>query len=238
MNICSSWLLSLPATAAVPQRPRGRPTQVTASPNPRMRRQPQQARSRARVERLLEAADTVLATEGFGALTIRRLAAQARVPVGTIYQFFPDMQAILDALALRYLAEFAELIEAVVARAESEHWTDPVQVLLDAFINLYRSRPGYLAIWGGQHLSPEIRQADDENNALIANGVRRTLIAQLGLPDSEELMRTCEVTVRVCDALLQYAFRKGPQADEQVLTEMIRLQRLYLDDLLVRHRLP
>lgn len=206
------------------------------TPAPRLRRAPQQARSKARVERLLKAADRVLGTEGYEALTVRRIAAEAAVPVGTIYQFFPDKQAVVDALALRYVDEFSALLNDLVTRAQRERWDDPVQVLLHAFVNLYRSRPGYLAIWSGQHLSPDVRRADQENNALIANGLRHVLIAQVGLPDTEDLARACEITVRVSDALLQYAFRGGPCADEDVLGELIRLQRLYLDDMLRRLR--
>jgi len=199
-----------------------------------LRRAPQQARSRARVRRLLEAADAVLAADGYDALTIRRIAAEAGVPVGTIYQFFPDKQAIVDALARRYLEEFAAVVEDVTDRASRERWDDPVQILLDAFIGLYRSRPGYLTIWTGDHLSPELRRADEENNAAIADGVRSVLISQLGLSDSADLARSCQIAVQVCDALLRYAFRDGT-ADEAVLTELVRLQRLYLADLVTRY---
>ncbi|HET9658630.1 MAG TPA: TetR/AcrR family transcriptional regulator [Kineosporiaceae bacterium] len=200
----------------------------------RVRRTPQQARSRARVERLLAAADGLLAAEGYQALTVRRLAEHAEVPVGTIYQFFPDKQAIVDALARRYLDEFAGVIQELVDRAGRERWADPVQTLLDAFVGAYRDRPGYLAIWTGRHLSPLLRQADEENNALIADGLRRVLLAQLDVPDDAELARACQVAVRVCDALLQYAFRQGAQADADVLAELVRLERLYLADLLGR----
>ena len=139
---------------------------------------------------------------------------------------------------MRYIEEFATVITDVVARAGRERWTDPVQILLDSFIDLYRSRPGYLAIWTGQHFGPDVRRADEENNAQIADGIRRVLIAQLGLPDGDELARACEIAVRVCDALLQYAFRNGPDADTGILAELARLQRLYLDDLADRHRVP
>jgi AcrR family transcriptional regulator len=200
-----------------------------------VRREPQQARSRARVERLLEAGDAVLAAEGFEALTVRRIAANAGVPIGTLYQFFPDKQAIVDALAYRYLGEFEVAMEDLVGRAERERWDDPVEVLFATFVNLYQSRPGYLALWVGRHLSADLRRADEANNELIADGIRRVLIAQLGLSDGEELARACEVTVRVCDALLQYAFRNGAPADADVLAEMIRLQRLYLADLVARY---
>lgn len=202
----------------------------------RLRREPQQARSRARFERLLEAADRVLGTEGLEALTVRRIAVEAEVPIGTLYQFFPDKQAIVDALALRYLEEFSVLVAGLVDRAERERWADPVRVVSGAFVDLYRSRPGYLAIWAGGHLSPQVRQADQENDRLIADGLRRVLVAQSGLPDGPELARACAVAVRVSDALLQYAFRNGPQADDEVLAELVRLQRLYLEDMISRRR--
>jgi AcrR family transcriptional regulator len=195
------------------------------------RRLPQQARSRARVQRLLEAADHVLATEGYTALTVRRLAEEAGVPVGTIYQFFADKAAVVDALARRYIAEFDAMIELLVADAESRRWDDVVDTVFDAAVEVYRSRPGYLALWIGRHLSPELQQADDANNAAIADGLRRILVAQQGLPDTEELARACQVAVHTSDALLQLAFRLDPRGDEQILAEARHLQRLYLADL-------
>jgi AcrR family transcriptional regulator len=199
-----------------------------------LRRAPQQERSRARVRRLLEAADRIVATEGFGALTVRRLAEAADVPVGTIYQFFPDKAAVVDALARRYIAEFDTMIEALVERAESERWDDVVDTVLGAAVALYRSHPGYVAIWSGRHLSPALQQADDANNAAIASGLRRILVAQRGLADGEDLARACQVAVQTTDALLQLAFRLSPDGDEAVLEEARRLQRLYLSDLVTR----
>ena len=200
----------------------------------RLRRAPQQARSRARVRRLLEAADHVLGAEGYAALTMRRLAEEAGVPVGTIYQFFPDKGAVIDALARRYIAEFDEMIAALVDQAERERWDDVVQTVVDGAVAMYRSHPGYLAIWTGRHLSPELQRADDANNAAIAAGLRRILVAQCHLPDDEDLARACQVAVATTDALLQLAFRLDPDGDEAILQQAVRLQRLYLTDLIAK----
>ena len=202
-----------------------------AGPEIRLRRLPQQARSRERVQRLLAAADDLLAGGGFAALTVRRLAEEAEVPVGTIYQFFGDKAAVVDALARRYIGEFDEMIELLVADAEARRWDDVVDTVIDAAVAMYRSKPGYVALWIGRHLSPELQQADEANNAAIAAGLRRILVAQHGLPDDERLARVCEVAVQTTDALLQLAFRLDPQGDEATLAELRRLQRLYLDDL-------
>ena len=203
-----------------------------AVPALRLRRYPQQARSRERVQRVLEAADHLLATGGFSALTVRRLAEEAGVPVGSIYQFFVDKSGVVDALARRYIGEFDEMIELLVADAEARRWDDVVDTVIDAAIGMYRSRPGYLALWIGRHLSPELLQADEANNAAIADGLRRILVAQHGLADDERLTRVCQVAVQTTDALLQLAFRLDPQGDEAILGELRRLQRLYLDDLI------
>lgn len=194
----------------------------------RLRRQPRQQRSRTRVRHILEAADAILSAEGFEALAVRRIAQVAGVPVGSIYQFFPDKAAVVDALAGVYIGQFDAAIEQLVARSAAEHWPDPVGTLVDAFAGLYRANPGYVALWSGRHLSPELARADEANNAAIADGVRRILVRQVPLPDGPALVREARIAVVVADGLLQFAFREGAAGDESVLDELKALLRLYL----------
>ena len=107
---------------------------------PRLRRVPRQARSRERLARMLDAAEELLVTEGAQALTTTRVAAAAGVSVGSLYQYLPDKEAIVEALANRYLAEFEDLMEEL---AELAPFEDPVGHLVDAFARRYRERPGY-----------------------------------------------------------------------------------------------
>lgn len=213
----------------------------------RVRREPRQARSRARVAQILAAADAILSVEGFEALTVRRIAQEAGVPVGSIYQFFPDKAAVVDALAHGYIGEFDAAIAALVASASSGgreqrgtgggevvDWSDPVGRLVDEFADLYRSRPGYVALWSGRHLSPELARADEANNLAIAAGVRRILVARGILADGPELERNAQVAVRIADALLQFAFSSAAGGDAGVLGELKTLLRLYLADLAAR----
>jgi AcrR family transcriptional regulator len=206
------------------------PDEAAAWSGARMRREPQQERSRARVRQILVAADRVLADDGFEALTVRRIAQSAGVPVGSIYQFFPDKAAVIDALARTYIEEFEAAIGELTEAARGAVWQDPVQTLVDAFAQMYRSRPGYVALWAGRHLSPQLARVDEANNAAIADGVRQVLVAQTGLPDGVALARISRLSVVVADALLQFAFQGGPDGDEFVLDELKVLLRLYLVD--------
>jgi AcrR family transcriptional regulator len=232
-----------------------------------VRREPRQARSRARVAQILASADAILSVEGFEALTVRRIAQEAGVPVGSIYQFFPDKAAVIDALAHGYIGEFDAAIAGLVAGAEAAGpdgapapsreaddtgdaaeaggdpgrgpagpggWADPVGRLVDEFADLYRSRPGYVALWSGRHLSPELARADEANNLAIAAGVRRILVARGILGDGPDLERNSQVAVRVADALLQFAFASAAGGDEAILRELKTMLRLYLTDLATR----
>lgn len=65
------------------------------------RRRPSQARSRATWDAIVEAAAQVLEREGPAGFNTSRVAERAGVSIGTLYQYFPDKQAILLAAAER-----------------------------------------------------------------------------------------------------------------------------------------
>jgi AcrR family transcriptional regulator len=104
---------------------------------------------------VLDSAEELLATEGVEALTTTRIAGEANAAVGSLYQYFPDKTAIVDALAARYLEEFEGLMDAMAERAAGERWQadDLVDRLIDAYADRYRREPGYRALWFGRHLS-------------------------------------------------------------------------------------
>jgi AcrR family transcriptional regulator len=82
------------------------------------RRQPRQARSRDTVEVLLEAAARVFRRDGWRATT-NRIATEAGVSVGSLYEYFPDKQALLAALAERHLAVAERGIAATLSEVQS-----------------------------------------------------------------------------------------------------------------------
>lgn len=99
------------------------------------RRRPIQARSRAKVEFLLEAAARVFRREGTSATT-NRIAAEAGVGIGTLYEYFPDKHALLLALAERHV-ELAERGVAVAVR-DARSTRDLVARLSAAILESHR----------------------------------------------------------------------------------------------------
>jgi AcrR family transcriptional regulator len=196
---------------------------------PRLRRVPRQARSRERLQRLLDAAEGLLVAEGPAALTTTRVAEAAGVSVGSLYQYLPDKEAMVEALAAGYLTEFEGLMDELAAEAAAgAGWSDPVGTLLDRFARRYRERPGYRALWFGRELTPELRAADRENKLVLAERLRALLVGLGMVTDGERVRLAARTGVLVADALLQEAFRTDPDGEPALIEEAKVVLRGYL----------
>src|SRR5271169_5972795 len=75
------------------------------------RRLPVQPRSHQTVQRVLDAASSLLEHTPLEDVTTTRIAAEAGLSVGALYRFFPDKQTIIDAIAVRHVDQFRASLE-------------------------------------------------------------------------------------------------------------------------------
>ena len=96
------------------------------------RRKPTQERSRATVDAIIEAAARVFEAQGYAHTTTNHIALRAGVSIGSLYQYFPNKDAILVALLERHADDGARLIGELAARAEAEEWS--LRAVLEHFV--------------------------------------------------------------------------------------------------------
>jgi AcrR family transcriptional regulator len=82
------------------------------------RKRPTQARARRTVDLILEAAAQILAHEGEEELTTNGIAERAGFSIGTLYQYFPNRESVLDALIERERDSSDQRIRAALAEIE------------------------------------------------------------------------------------------------------------------------
>lgn len=198
-----------------------------ALPEAGLRRVPIQARSRERLARVLEVADRLIATEGVEALTMIRVAAEARISVGSLYQYLPDREAVIETLAASYLEQLEAKAALLLDIARRERWDDPVGVLVDAFAQVYRDEPGFRALWFGKDLNEAARAADREHKRRMAVLLRDVMLAQGAVADIEGLDIACRAAHLMGDAVMQEAFRSDPDGDPNLLREAKIALRAY-----------
>jgi AcrR family transcriptional regulator len=98
------------------------------------RKTPVQARSAASVDAILEATLQVLLQVGKERLTTTRVALRAGVSVGTLYQYFPNKSALLQAALKRHMVEVADAVELVCKEQSGARLQPMVTALITAFL--------------------------------------------------------------------------------------------------------
>jgi AcrR family transcriptional regulator len=101
------------------------------------RKRPRQERSAQLVADILEAAVRVLAREGASRFTTARVAEEAGVSVGSLYQYFPNKEAILFRLQSDEWNQTSALLESILA-ASDEPPLDRLRSMVRAFFQSER----------------------------------------------------------------------------------------------------
>jgi AcrR family transcriptional regulator len=107
------------------------------------RRRPVQRRSRRTVDAIVEAAARVLESHGYAAATTNRIAERAGVSIGSLYEYFPNKDAVLAALFERHTerggAEVLAALEAEIARGAA--LPELLRALVAALLRQHRRSP-------------------------------------------------------------------------------------------------
>ncbi|RAJ45657.1 TetR family transcriptional regulator [Kitasatospora sp. SolWspMP-SS2h] len=198
------------------------------------RRRPVQQRSQERYERLLDACAGLLDETGPAGLTTKEVALRARVPIGTLYQFFAGKEGLLAALAERNLDRFLDGLARRVAAAGSPDLAAFTDHAVDEFVTMKRSVPGFGHLdFGLVGTVPaevdelHLLDAELDNNAAVAVRLRAIGGGLFAAPGYGLALR---VAMECADAVLKLAFRADPAGDPALIAECKRLVRSYLAD--------
>ncbi|MFD5871858.1 TetR/AcrR family transcriptional regulator [Streptomyces sp. NPDC060322] len=109
------------------------------------RRKPRQARAELTRERILTAAAHVFAEYGYAAGTTNRIAERARMSIGSLYQYFPNKDAVLAELLVRHLdrSTWTEADQLDLSEGSLE---TTVRILVRDAIDNHRDDPQLLRI--------------------------------------------------------------------------------------------
>ena len=194
----------------------------------RLRRVPQQGRSREKVRRVLDAADALLAREGAGALVTTRVAREAGIAVGSVYAYFPDKEAIVEALALRHWSSVSDAIAGVVEADAREPVDDPVAAVMAAVVARFRGSAGFRALWFSPLRTERIRDVTRPLRTEVGGWVERLLAAHWPQARVEQRATAARMFVLAGDGLLREAFRLDPDGEPTVLAEGHAMIAAYL----------
>ena len=106
-----------------------------------LKKKPVQERAKVTMAAIMEAAGQVLAAEGLLRTTTHRIAKRAGVSVGTLYQYFPNKQAVLMQLLRNYREESLQRLVDNLAGTADLPLEDVISRAVDSFVEPFFSYP-------------------------------------------------------------------------------------------------
>ncbi|MER7406782.1 TetR/AcrR family transcriptional regulator [Streptomyces sp. NPDC000070] len=191
-----------------------------------LRRAPVQRRSAERLTRILDACADLLDEVGYDALSTRAVAQRAGVPIGSVYRFFGNKRQMVDALAQRNLERYSERVTQRLREAGDGGWREAMDAVLDEYLEMKRTAPGFSLVDFGNQIPVGARQA--EPNHRVADRLTELLSGYLDRRPDEELRRVFLIAVETADTLVHLAFRVAPEGDEKIIEETREMLRAYL----------
>lgn len=141
-----------------------------APPALRPRKRPVQARSTQLVADILEAAIRVLRRDGAQRFTTIRVAAEAGVSVGSLYQYFPNKQAIIFRLQTDEWAATSATLDQILgdpARTPARRLRDTVRAFFHSECDEAPLRLALDAAAPSHHDAPESRAARQRSGRIL-----------------------------------------------------------------------
>jgi AcrR family transcriptional regulator len=183
----------------------------------RPRKQPRQARAQHTVNAVIEASARILEEQGHAGFTTNAVAELAGVSIGTLYQYFPDKDALLGSLIAR---ETSRLVEEVEAASAVKSGQDALDGVIAAAVQHQFRRPRLARLLDFEEarlpLDPETQSVRGRFVSILAD-----ILARPDLPSQPDMPTTAADVSAIVRGMIDAAGERGEDG-QAVLAGRVR----------------
>jgi AcrR family transcriptional regulator len=192
-----------------------------------LRRRPVQERGRRRFAQILDAGRSQLATVGVDGFTLEHVAEAAEVPIGSVYQFFPNKQALIAELSAQDTEAIATELEQAATRFPAEDWQTNVDRLIDDLADMWRRDPSRRHVWLAMQSTAATRSLAAEQTSQVVDEVVPLVTPLMPRRGGRDVRVVAEVVVQMCYSLLHFSVHDD-RPHRNTVRELKRALRSYL----------
>ncbi|WP_406058380.1 TetR family transcriptional regulator [Streptomyces sp. NBC_01077] len=192
-----------------------------------------QARGERRITQLLQAAASVFCANGYTASSTNAIAREAHVSPGTLYQYFPNKEAIAIELGERLMHEMREAHgQAFVPENLALPLPELLDAVVDPMIEFNCENPVFLALMHGSEVPGRIAEEHDALHASLLARVQEVIAHFAPAMPAPERARVADMTFATFKGglALVLAAPEGPERDATI-NELKTLLLRYLTPL-------
>jgi AcrR family transcriptional regulator len=197
-----------------------------------MRRLPQQARGEQRIAAILQAAALVFYEVGFDAATTNMIAQRAQTAIGSLYDFFPNTEAIARRLNEQFCEDIGVLFDGILTD-ELVHLSLPrlIDCIIDPLVHYHQTHPGMLVLWLKSQDDSRLSVVKQDLSETLAHKTASIFIMRYPQCDEASALRYSRICMQTVQALTILAI-DGAQVDSEVIADLKIMIRAYLQTVL------
>jgi AcrR family transcriptional regulator len=198
-----------------------------------LRRQPKQSRSQHRVNAILDAAERIFSEVGFKAATTNAIARRANTNIASLYQYFPNKKAILQAVVRRYREEYDAVADGIFGvKNDSLSLAELVERFCIATVELHIRhgvvRPFFVGV--GETAS-EFGPIELEVYGGVLQRADRDIALRMPMLTDAQRQLTLKVIMRTMQAVVALADVPAGVNKQSVIDAVKTMVKAYLDSL-------
>ncbi|WP_433463785.1 TetR/AcrR family transcriptional regulator [Spirillospora sp. CA-142024] len=189
-----------------------------------------QARGERRIAGILTAAADVFARMGYEKATTNAIAAEAGVSPGSLYQFFPNKEAIAGALADRFVTQVRAAYEEAFGSTGSAGLSldDVLDRAVDPMIEFNLANPGFKALFARPDMPAGLAKAVESVHTELTGRVDGLLAARAPDLPAADRARTAEVAIRIFQAMVPLVVGSAAEDRPALIRELKKVLHGYL----------
>ncbi|WP_122571071.1 TetR/AcrR family transcriptional regulator [Pseudomonas viridiflava] len=200
------------------------------------------ARSQARIDSILDAARTLLASEGVASLSIYSVAERAGIPPSSVYHFFASVPALLEALTADIHAAFRASLQAPIEHDSLDSWRDLSRVVEMRMLDIYNADAAARQLILAQHGLTEINQADRQHDIELGHLMLEVFNRHFHLPALPDDVDVFALAMELGDRVYARSVQLHGEITPRMAVEGMRVfdayVGLYLPPFLVKRSVP
>ena len=190
---------------------------------------PVQQRALATLDLILDTAAQMLEEVGADGLTTKALAARANIRVRSIYRYFPNKLAVIQAVAERVAERQKIVLQVATRRSDNDTpWRIALRRELGALVDSFGAEPGLAAVRKAMQTSPSLKQVHTEGNEEIARLWAGDLASRGMAGPPKRHLSVARTAVKIAAALLENFPRGDVEAGEAQFAELCLVLESYL----------
>jgi len=193
------------------------------------RRIPSQSRSKEKYEKILKTARELIGSRGNDSVSMREISKHSGVALASIYQYFPDKNAILQAIMEGLFENVTQTLEYALKDCNSiDELTSGLNQCVDVFYLVFKKDPVLAILWAGLQTNPKLLELDAKDSMKNAEIISQKVCKIVNSVAQQKVYDSALLIVHMIGSTIRLALTLTEEEGDRLVNEFKELVVLRL----------